>query len=120
VHYPGTTADDICDPYREGFPDDSPITFTHVDLNLASILVSEDSPCRIHASIDWKQSGWYPAYWEWRKAEYTVAYESEWAARYLPRLLDKETYVEAFEEYASAFGHRYWRDPFNLDLYIDN
>ncbi|KAJ0133339.1 Cytochrome b2 [Fusarium oxysporum f. sp. albedinis] len=43
-----------------------------------NIMVSEGWPCRVVAIIDWHQSGWYPDYWEFYKAEYTNHWESEW------------------------------------------
>ena len=69
LHRPGVPLFEIYDPYRQMVPDDSSITFTHADLNPVNIMVSKDSPCRVLAIIDWQQSGWYPAYWEYCKAE---------------------------------------------------
>ncbi|KAF5535017.1 phosphotransferase family [Fusarium phyllophilum] len=86
----------ITDPYREMLPDDCLIHFTHADLNPVNIIVSNDSPCHVLAILDWEQSGWYPAYWEFCKAELTVEAHSEWQAVYLPKLLDEPDCVEAF------------------------
>lgn len=104
VHRPDLDLADIPDPYREMLPDDSPVTFTHADLNPVNIMVSKRSPCRVVAIIDWEQSGWYPAYWEFCKAEYTTELHSEWQTEYLPKVLDEPACVEGFYSYANAFG----------------
>ena len=39
------------------------------------------------AIIDWHQSGWYPAGWEWCKARLTAAEGEEWDVEYLPKVL---------------------------------
>lgn len=51
---------DFPDPYREMLPDESPVTFTHADLNPVSIMVSKESSCHVIAIIDWEKCGWYP------------------------------------------------------------
>ncbi|PTD03060.1 hypothetical protein FCULG_00009022 [Fusarium culmorum] len=95
---------DILDPYRESLPDNCPIHFTHADLNPVNIMVSEDSPCRVMAILDWEQSGWYPAYWEFCKAEMTTEFDSEWQTTYLPKVLDEPDCIEVFYSYINAFG----------------
>jgi hypothetical protein len=95
---------DIPDPYREMLPDDSPICFTHADLNPVNIMVSKDSPCRIVAIIDWEQSGWYPAYWEFCEAELTTELGSEWQTVYLPKVLSEPDCCEGFNDYVRAFA----------------
>ncbi|KAH7360971.1 kinase-like domain-containing protein [Rhexocercosporidium sp. MPI-PUGE-AT-0058] len=60
-------------PWRSGLLDDIPIVFTHADLHRSNIMVSQDAdvmPC-ITAIIDWHQSGWYPASWEFYKTRLT-------------------------------------------------
>ncbi|KAF5656280.1 phosphotransferase family [Fusarium heterosporum] len=79
----------ILDSYREMLPDDSPIRFTHAELDPINIMVSKDSPCCIMVILDWEQSGWYLAYWEFCKAELTTEIDSEWQATYLPKMLVK-------------------------------
>ena len=68
---PWYAPEDIPDPYRQLLPDDSSVVFTH-DLHASNIIVSENHPCRIVAMIDWEQSGWYPDYGEFYKAEFTA------------------------------------------------
>ncbi|PNP61593.1 hypothetical protein FNYG_13664 [Fusarium nygamai] len=94
----------ITEPYREMLPDDCDIHFTHADLNPVNIMVSKDSPCRVLAILDWEQSGWYPAYWEFCKAELTIEPHSEWQAVYLPKILDEPDCVESFYSYISSFA----------------
>jgi aminoglycoside phosphotransferase (APT) family kinase protein len=48
----------------------SQITFTHGDLVPHNILVEDG---HVTAIIDWGQSGWYPAYWEFVKAMFGCA-----------------------------------------------
>lgn len=62
-------------PGLAGLTDDRPVVFTHVDLNTRNIMVSSpgndpDSTPRVIAILDWHQSGWYPADWEWLKAQW--------------------------------------------------
>ncbi|KAK8081573.1 hypothetical protein PG996_000354 [Apiospora saccharicola] len=103
-HWLGIDPSDIPDPYRQGLPDDSSVVFTHPDLHPSNIIVFTESPPRIVAIIDWQQSGWYPDYWEFCKAEYTAEPRSEWVTEYIPRFVDEPKCVEAFELYSRAFG----------------
>ena len=72
-------------PMRADLPDDVPIAFTHNDLHRGNIMISPKGqyPARLIAIIDWHQSGWMPAYWEYCKAKFSVASEDEWC-QYLP------------------------------------
>ncbi|KAF3490864.1 uncharacterized protein GIQ15_00381 [Arthroderma uncinatum] len=63
-HWPGKELSEIPDPYRNSMPDDAEVVFTHADLHPSNVMVSEDSPSKLLAIIDWRQSGWYPDYWE--------------------------------------------------------
>jgi hypothetical protein len=84
--------------------DGEPITFTHGDLHRSNILVSSTGPPKILALIDWHQSGWLPAYWEFCKARWTTNIgEDEWEVKYLPKI------VQPYERYD------YW-DYFVLSL----
>ncbi|KAI1008730.1 hypothetical protein LB504_001257 [Fusarium proliferatum] len=76
----------------------------HDYLNPVNIMVSKESPCRVLAILDWEQSGWYPAYWEFCKAELTIEPHSEWQAVYLPKILFEPDCVEAFCSYVSSFA----------------
>ncbi|KAJ5184531.1 Aminoglycoside phosphotransferase [Penicillium cf. griseofulvum] len=75
------------EPFRDDLPDDSPINFTHGDLHRSNILITSSQPYRVLAIIDWEQSGWLPAYWEARKAQYSTNRNKEWSTTYLPRVL---------------------------------
>lgn len=83
------------EPFRDRLPDDSDIKFTHGDLHRSNVLVTPSQPHRILAVIDWEQSGWLPAYWEARKAKWTVDCDEEWENKYLPMIL--EPYPETQE-----------------------
>ncbi|KAI0095802.1 kinase-like domain-containing protein [Nemania sp. FL0031] len=71
-----------------------PVVFTHNDLVACNILVGRNSS-NIAAIIDWGQSGWYPAYWEYCKARHVNVpdkrffkdYEQEWKREYLPQII---------------------------------
>ncbi|KAK4206313.1 kinase-like domain-containing protein [Rhypophila decipiens] len=105
VHWPGKQPCEIPDPYRDGLPDDAAVTFTHGDLHPSNIIISVDSPCRIVALIDWRQSGWYPDYWEACKAYYTAEVGGEWMEKYIPLFIDEPACIDAFDDYARAFGY---------------
>ncbi|CUA75541.1 hypothetical protein RSOLAG22IIIB_05939 [Rhizoctonia solani] len=78
-------------PFRGEFPDDVPVVFTHADLNPSNIIISpatEQGMPRVKALIDWGQSGWYPIYWEYCKALWTVDPEEEWGSTYIPLFLE--------------------------------
>jgi hypothetical protein len=83
--------------------DGEPITFTHGDLHRSNILVSSTGPPKILALIDWHQSGWLPAYWEFCKARWTTRIGDEWEVKYLPKIM------QPCEQY------KYW-DYFVLQL----
>ena len=103
-HWPGADPAEIPDPYRQALPDDSNIVFTHSDLHPSNILVSPEKPRSIVSILDWQQSGWYPDYWEFCKAEYTADPVSDWVKKYIPQFLEEPKCVEAFELYAKAYG----------------
>lgn len=95
------------DPYRKDLPDNVGITFTHNDLHPGNIIVSGDGPPKICAIVDWHQSGWYPEYWEYCKAQYTADPESEWSTKYIPSFLTPcdEKVSFAWEFYQAAKGY---------------
>ncbi|KAI7763754.1 hypothetical protein LZL87_011611 [Fusarium oxysporum] len=105
-HWEGYKLEDIPDPYRQLLPDDPGVKFTHADLHQSNVMVSEGSPCRVVAVIDWHQSGWYPDYWEFYKAEYTNHWESEWVQTYIPMFLEepRETFLKGIDSYAASWG----------------
>ena len=82
---------------RLGLPDD-PINFVHGDLHRSNIIITsaEKGPPRVVAIVDWHQSGWYPAYWEYCKARYTVEIGDEWVTTYIPKIMQPRTEVYDF------------------------
>lgn len=98
--------DQIDDPWRSLLSDESPIVLTHGDLHQSNIIVSSSSPTRVLAIIDWEQSGWYPDYWEYCKANYTVHEDDEWCSGgWIDLILKPQTDAqEAFEFYQGAIG----------------
>jgi len=61
-------------------PFDSPIVFTHSDLNFSNILItpriSNEAP-RVLAIIDWEQSGWMPSFWEYSKQMFWFIWDTK-------------------------------------------
>ncbi|KAK4198397.1 phosphotransferase enzyme family protein [Triangularia verruculosa] len=105
-HWPGKEVLEIPDPYRSGMPDNAEVVFTHGDLHRANIIVSKnaESP-KVLAIIDWRQSGWYPDYWEFCKAMYTAGVEGEWMDVYIPMFVKEQSCLDTFEDYSRAFGY---------------
>ncbi|KAF2458838.1 phosphotransferase family protein, partial [Lineolata rhizophorae] len=95
----------INDPYRQYLPDTGPITFTHADLHRGNIIVSETSPPRIIAIVDWALAGWYPDYWEYCKANYTARFHEDWRDKWIPYVLrPREFEFRVFAEYMNFIG----------------
>jgi len=89
-----------------------PIVFTHNDFCPPNILLTPGPNPKVAAVIDWAQSGWYPAYWDYCKARYVGrpwglqvlisdnveiqgyknftrgVIQDEWWTKYLPKFLD--------------------------------
>ncbi|KAF8063441.1 kinase-like domain-containing protein, partial [Lyophyllum atratum] len=61
---------------RNAFSDDASIVFTHCDLHPGNIVMSPTST-DVLAIIDWHGSGWFPEFWEYIKAFYTVNWKSD-------------------------------------------
>lgn len=76
--------------------DISPIVFTHNDLLPPNIMITPGPDPKVAALIDWAQSGWYPAYWEYCKCRkvqmnadwFCNKFQDEWRNVYLPLILD--------------------------------
>ncbi|KAK9854401.1 hypothetical protein MYU51_004419 [Penicillium brevicompactum] len=74
-----------------------PVVFTHDDLVPPNIMLSSGPNPVVAAVIDFGQSGWYPAYWEYCKARrvglrpqyFDEDLGEEWRTKYLPTILDK-------------------------------
>jgi thiamine kinase-like enzyme len=89
-------------------PDAGNIFFTHGDLTLGNIIISDGlGPRRIAGIVDWEQAGWYPEYWEYCKLLYGVEYTHEWRSDgWADEVMRPfETEWEVFAEYSS------WRCP---------
>jgi aminoglycoside phosphotransferase (APT) family kinase protein len=56
--------------YRSCLPDDHGINFAHADLSFDHILVDPDGNGKVMAIIDWEMAGFWPSWWEYRKALY--------------------------------------------------
>lgn len=104
-HWSGRELSQIPDPYRNGLPDDAEVVFTHADLHPSNIMVSATSPTKILVLIDWRQSGWYPEYWEFYKAAYTAEVDGEWMNEYIPLFLHEPSCVDTWDDYARTFGY---------------
>lgn len=102
---PVPDADSIpTEPFRHELSDDSSIKFTHGDLHGSNIIISAAKPYRVLAIIDWEQSGWFPEYWEARKAQLTIN-TFEWSTEYLPMILDQyESTADPWDWYRSSLG----------------
>ncbi|KFG79515.1 phosphotransferase enzyme family protein [Metarhizium anisopliae] len=98
----------VTGPYREYLPDTGEIYFTHGDLTLGNIIISDGpGPRRIAGIIDWEQAGWYPEYWEYCKLLYRVEYQHEWRSDGWAEKVMRpfETEWDVFAEYVL------WRCP---------
>ena len=101
-------------PELAGLTDDRPVVFTHADFNMRNIMVSAPnddtdpdpdnagSPARVLAIIDWHQSGWYPADWEWLKAQWMCEpiggglRDTAWLEKVVPRADEAYSYAWEF------------------------
>lgn len=79
-------------------PDDAQVVFTHADLHPNNIMVDPSSRGTVVGLIDWEQSGWYPDYWEFCKAEFTAEFGSEWH-KYMAECLGEPKGVDGLFEY---------------------
>lgn len=98
----------VTGPYREFLPDTGYIYFTHGDLTLGNIIISDGpGPRRIAGIIDWEQAGWYPEYWEYCKLLWAVEYDHDWRSDgWADKVMRPfETESEPFAEYSL------WRCP---------
>ncbi|WPH04658.1 Hypothetical protein R9X50_00755100 [Acrodontium crateriforme] len=95
-------------PYRDFLPDNGNVYFTHGDITLTNIMVSEISgSISVIAIIDWEQAGWHPEYWEYCKLLSVVNYEHEWREAGWANKL-----IEPFEVEWTAFSEYFmWRCP---------
>ena len=105
-NWPGRENEEIIDPYRHMVPDDAAIVFTHADLHPTNIMVDAEDPSKIVAVIDWGQSGWWPDYWEFCKAQWTSEYGDDWH-QHLVKYLEApdEVTQDGFESYIRSLGN---------------
>ncbi|KAF2176980.1 phosphotransferase enzyme family protein [Zopfia rhizophila CBS 207.26] len=98
--------ENIPDPWRKLLADDGPIVFTHADLHRNNIIITPTSPPRVLAIIDWEQAGWYPDYWEYCKAVYSVGDWEDWRANgWIDSFLTPQPLlIEAWNFYKGAIG----------------
>lgn len=76
---PSLVPDDLM---RHIMPDNARIILSHGDLRRSNIMVSRGTPCQVLAIIDWHQSGWYPAYWEYSNSSWRM---EGWIYSEIPR-----------------------------------
>ncbi|KAH3913092.1 hypothetical protein HBI56_087890 [Parastagonospora nodorum] len=91
-------------PNRQFLPDEVPIVFTHADLHPSNIIISPGIHPQVISIIDWHQSGWYPAYWEYCKARWTSHIGKEWEATYLPLFVDRHDCYNYWDSFVLARG----------------
>lgn len=104
-HWPAKEPSEIPDPMRSGLPDGAGVVLTHADLHPSNILISDESPAKLVALVDWRQSGWYPDYWEFCKAVFTAEIGGEWMERYMPLFLDDPGCFDVWDFYAGSLGY---------------
>jgi aminoglycoside phosphotransferase (APT) family kinase protein len=63
--------------YRKWLPDDCPINFAHADLSYEHIFVDEGTG-NVTGIIDWEMAGFWPRWWEYRKAMYASRQQRWW------------------------------------------
>lgn len=85
------------------FPEWGTITFTHGDLHRSNILVSLEDPAQVVAIVDWEQSGWYPEYWEYCKADAFTGWEAD-GTHWLPYILCPRPCSSYWYEYMIGYG----------------
>ncbi|KUJ14488.1 phosphotransferase enzyme family protein-like protein [Mollisia scopiformis] len=95
-------------PWRSGLLDDIPIVFTHADLYRSNIMVCQDANGipRITAIIDWHQSGWYPASWEFYKTRLTckLPANDQWELEFVVEFLQSYRGYIAWEYLLQGVG----------------
>jgi hypothetical protein len=77
----------------------TPSTSSAGDLQRSNILTTSEGqhPSHVLAIIDWHQSGWYPAYWEYCKAQWTVEPGDEWVTKDILEIM--EARAEAYHSF---------------------
>ncbi|KFZ25047.1 hypothetical protein V502_00471 [Pseudogymnoascus sp. VKM F-4520 (FW-2644)] len=93
-------------PMRLGLPNDPSIVLTHADLHRSNIMVTKlDSEApRILAIIDWHQSGWYPAAWEFFKTGMTCRGQDKWEYEYIFEFLQSHQGTVNWSYFVNCLG----------------
>ncbi|KAK8086058.1 hypothetical protein PG994_001032 [Apiospora phragmitis] len=68
---------DCVEKYRSQLPDDYGAVFSHADLSVENILVDAVSGS-ITGIVDWEMVGFWPEWWEYRKALFGSRTEHAW------------------------------------------
>ncbi|KAL2168252.1 hypothetical protein VTG60DRAFT_220 [Thermothelomyces hinnuleus] len=63
--------------YRPRLPDNHEIRFAHADLSWENILLDSDTG-HVTGILDWEMAGFWPAWWEYRKALFGVRCQPWW------------------------------------------
>lgn len=91
---------------RQLLPDSTSLCFTHADLHLGNIVISDDDePRRVTAIVDWGQAGWYSEYWEYCKALLLTGNDEWFTEGWLLQVL------RPYEDEYEAFGSYWDRKP---------
>ncbi|KAI1122058.1 kinase-like protein [Nemania abortiva] len=68
---------DLADSYRVRLSDHHNIVFTHADISEENILVNETTG-NVTGILDWEMAGYWPSWWEYRKALYSARNKEWW------------------------------------------
>ncbi|RDL39282.1 Uncharacterized protein BP5553_03622 [Venustampulla echinocandica] len=93
--------------WRSGLLDDVPIVFTHGDLHRSNILISRDEhegTVKIAGIVDWHQSGWYPAPWEFYKTRFTCRDGDQWELDFILEFLQAYRGYISWDYFVLAMG----------------
>jgi aminoglycoside phosphotransferase (APT) family kinase protein len=63
--------------YRKGLPDNHDIIFAHADISWENILVDRATG-DITGILDWEMAGFWPEWWDYRKALYGARSQAWW------------------------------------------
>ncbi|KAK0124696.1 hypothetical protein ONS95_009640 [Cadophora gregata] len=98
---------DPSDPHawRRGLCDNVPIVFTHADLHRSNIMMAwKNGKPRVTAILDWHQSGWYPACWEFYKTKFTAREREQWEIDFILEFMQSYTGYVPWDYFVLARG----------------
>jgi hypothetical protein len=87
--------------YRKCLPDDYPVNFAHADMSYEHIFVDPKTG-NVTGIVDWEMAGFWPCWWEYRKALYGSRQQRWWidmVDRIMPsyqKELEVDSDLEAF------------------------